>query len=165
MNFLSVEEELLYHKINEPLFEAKDGHRTASAFVVNPEGDKVLMIYHLKYDSWGWMGGHVQEGESFLQASMRELNEESGLSIRSPLSEMPILVGKMRAFDHYHYDCAFVFVASEDDALIENKKETKGIAWLEVSKLDEMVGEKHMLIIYHKILERIYKSGLLRTNR
>ena len=34
-------------------------HMTASAWVVNPARDRVLMIYHRLYDSWAWTGGHA----------------------------------------------------------------------------------------------------------
>ena len=34
-------------------------HMTASAWVVNPARDKVLMVYHKIYDSWSWTGGHA----------------------------------------------------------------------------------------------------------
>ena len=29
-------------------------HMTASAWVVNPQRSKVLMVYHRLYDSWSW---------------------------------------------------------------------------------------------------------------
>ena len=38
------------------------GHFTASAWVVNQEKTKVLMIYHNIYQSWAWTGGHA-DGE------------------------------------------------------------------------------------------------------
>lgn len=36
-------------------------HFTASAWVVNPGRDKVLMAYHNIYHSWSWLGGHADE--------------------------------------------------------------------------------------------------------
>lgn len=33
-------------------------HLTSSAFVLNPEKTKTLMVYHNIYDSWSWTGGH-----------------------------------------------------------------------------------------------------------
>ena len=38
-------------------------HFTASAWVVNPARNKVLMIYHNIYNSWSWTGGHA-DGET-----------------------------------------------------------------------------------------------------
>jgi len=34
-------------------------HMTASAWVVNHDQTKVLMIYHNIYNSWSWLGGHA----------------------------------------------------------------------------------------------------------
>lgn len=32
-------------------------HMTASAWVVNKDRSKVLMVYHNIYNSWSWLGG------------------------------------------------------------------------------------------------------------
>ena len=40
-------------------------HFTASAWVLNPSKDKVLMLYHNIYQSWSWSGGHA-DGEGDL---------------------------------------------------------------------------------------------------
>ena len=34
-------------------------HLTASAWVVSPDRQQVLMVYHNLYNSWSWMGGHA----------------------------------------------------------------------------------------------------------
>ena len=34
-------------------------HMTASAWVVNKDRSRVLMVYHNIYDSWSWLGGHA----------------------------------------------------------------------------------------------------------
>ena len=50
-------------------------HLTASAWVVNPGRDRVLMAYHNLYGSWAWLGGHA-DGDSDLRAVA--LREEIG---------------------------------------------------------------------------------------
>lgn len=44
---------------NSNAFERSNliAHMTASAWVVNPARDKVLMVYHKIYDSWSWTAG------------------------------------------------------------------------------------------------------------
>ena len=42
-------------------------HLTASAWVVNPRRDRVLMAYHNLYGSWAWLGGHA-DGDADLAA-------------------------------------------------------------------------------------------------
>ena len=50
------------------------------------DGDKVLVIDRQKTDWPGitFLGGHVEEGESFTEAVIREIMEETGLKIYSP---------------------------------------------------------------------------------
>ena len=60
-------------------------HLTASAWVVSPDREKVLMAYHALYDSWAWLGGHA-DGMTDLQAvAEKEVREESGLTALKPL--------------------------------------------------------------------------------
>ena len=47
-------------------------HMTASAWVVNPARDKVLMVYHRIYDSWSWTGGHADGETDLLAVALRE---------------------------------------------------------------------------------------------
>ena len=46
---------------NENAFSRENtvAHITASAWVVNKDRSKVLMVYHNIYNSWSWLGGHA----------------------------------------------------------------------------------------------------------
>lgn len=50
------------------------------------DGDRVLVQNRQKDDWRGWVlpGGHVEPGEAFVDAVIREIWEETGLTIRSP---------------------------------------------------------------------------------
>lgn len=50
------------------------------------DGDKLLLQNRLKKDWQGhaFPGGHVEEGESFVDSVIREVKEETGLDIRNP---------------------------------------------------------------------------------
>ena len=54
-------------------------HMTASAWVVNPARDRVLMVYHKIYDSWSWTGGHADGDEDLPAVALREVREETGV--------------------------------------------------------------------------------------
>lgn len=45
------------------------GHITGSAFILNKEMDKALLILHGKYNKWVSPGGHVDEGETAFGSS------------------------------------------------------------------------------------------------
>lgn len=46
-------------------------HFTASAWIVNREHTKVLMVYHNIYDSWSWTGGHADGEQDLLSVAVR----------------------------------------------------------------------------------------------
>ena len=48
-------------------------HFTASAWVVSPHRDQVLLAYHNLYDSWAWLGGHADGERDLLSVAMREV--------------------------------------------------------------------------------------------
>lgn len=48
-------------------------HFTASAWVVNHDRSKVLLIHHNIYNAWTWTGGHADGEENLLQTALREV--------------------------------------------------------------------------------------------
>ena len=54
-----------------------EGHITASGLVIH--GDRVLLILHPYIKKWFQPGGHIDEGESPIEAAIREVYEETGL--------------------------------------------------------------------------------------
>ena len=62
-------------------------HLTASAWVVSPDRQQVLMAYHNLYDSWAWLGGHADGERDLLAVALREVREESGLTEVRPVSD------------------------------------------------------------------------------
>ncbi len=56
-------------------------HFCASAFVINPENKKILLVKHGDYDKWVQPGGHIEENETPEEAATREVYEETGIKI------------------------------------------------------------------------------------
>ena len=95
------------------------GHLTASAFVLSPEGSRLLLVRHSKLGFWVQPGGHVDPGDGdVLAAARREVAEESGLT-----GLVPVLPGifdvDVHAFPaagdepaHAHLDVRFLFRAA-----------------------------------------------------
>ena len=57
----------------------KVAHITASAWVVNRDRRKVLLVYHNIYNSWSWLGGHADGETDLLAVALREVKEEAGI--------------------------------------------------------------------------------------
>lgn len=61
-------------------------HRVAAVFVFNPAGELYIQVHH-KDGKWDHsVGGHVQKGEKYAQAAVREAKEELGIT--QPLTEI-----------------------------------------------------------------------------
>lgn len=70
--------------------DAAPGHLTASALVLSPDRERVLLIEHRAFGAWIQPGGHLDgpaEGppESPLATALRELAEEAGVVDVEPL--------------------------------------------------------------------------------
>lgn len=62
--------------------ENEFGHFTASAFVVNKDRTKMLVVYHNIFDAWIFPGGHADGEEDLLSVAIREVEEETGLKTK-----------------------------------------------------------------------------------
>ncbi|MFA6958836.1 MAG: NUDIX hydrolase [Thermoanaerobaculia bacterium] len=118
------------------------GHVTASAFVVDPEGSRLLLHHHRRLDRWLQMGGHVDSGESVIDAALREAREESGLEAIALPARAPfdidvhaIPAGKGEP-PHLHFDVRFIVRAANPASIRIAPAESNDLRWFE---LDEAI--------------------------
>lgn len=114
-------------------------HMTASAWVVNPARDKVLMVYHRIYDSWSWTGGHADGETDLLAVALREVREETGVRHLRPVSERIYSLEtltvdgheKRGAYvsSHLHLNVTYLIEADEHDTLQVCEAENSGVRW------------------------------------
>lgn len=68
-------------------------HLTASAIVTDAPGEHVALVWHLKGRFWVQPGGHLENGETGLEAAARrEVAEEIGLSGLDRVGEGPAML-------------------------------------------------------------------------
>ena len=121
------------------LRENRIAHMTASAWVVNPKRDRVLMVYHKIYDSWSWTGGHADGETDLLSVALREVTEETGVTHVRPVSgeifSMETLTvdghEKRGAYvpSHLHLNVTYLLEADDRSPLRICEDENKGVAW------------------------------------
>ena len=114
-------------------------HMTASAWVVNPLRDKVLMVYHRIYDSWSWTGGHADGEEDLLAVALREVTEETGVTHVRPVSkdifslETLTVDGHEKRGEyvpsHLHLNLTYLLEADDTEVLRVCEDENKGVDW------------------------------------
>lgn len=146
-------------------------HLTASAWVVSPDRQQVLMVYHNIYNSWSWMGGHADGSRDLLDVARREVTEESGLKELTLLSpelfslEVLTVDGHIKrgsyVSSHLHLNVTYLFEADPAQSLSVKPDENSGVAWFPVTELDKHVTEPWFLKwIYAKLADKVLQSGL-----
>ena len=112
------------------------GHFTVSCWVLNQSHDKVLMCYHKIYNSWCWLGGHVDGQKDFKKVALKEFQEESGLKHVQFLKDDPFSIEVLTVnghikngvyvSSHLHYNITYLMEADDQERLIIKEDENKG---------------------------------------
>lgn len=115
------------------------GHFSASAFVVNKDRTKMLVVYHIINDGWVCPGGHADGEIDLLSVAVREVEEETGLKakvldenifdINANYVKDHMKRGKFVS-SHIHYDVIYLLEADDTLPLIYREDESKGVKWI-----------------------------------
>ena len=140
-------------------------HFTASAWVINPSENKLLMIYHNIYKSWAWTGGHADGEENLLSVAIREVQEETGITKVVPVTdhifslEIITVDGHMKKgkyiSSHLHLNITFLLKALEDEKLITKPDENSGVKWMGIEEAVSASNEPWMQEIYRKLNRKL----------
>lgn len=140
-------------------------HFTASAWVVNPERTKTLMVYHNIYKSWSWIGGHADGEHDLALVAAKELAEETGLE-NAQLAHTGLLSCEVLTVDghrkrdayvpsHLHLNATYLFEADESAALRVAPDENSGVRWLTFDEALAASTEPWMVEhVYRKLIAR-----------
>ena len=141
-------------------------HMTASAWVVNRERTKVVMVYHRIYDSWSWTGGHADGDEDLLAVALRECREETGLRNVRAVSE-DIFSLEVLTVDghekhgryvpsHLHLNVTYLLEADENEELRACEEENSGVGWFTLEEALAASTEPWFVErIYRKLNEKL----------
>lgn len=144
--------------------ENEVAHLTSSGFIVNKNRDKVLMIHHNIYNSWGWTGGHADGDSDLLEVAIKEAKEETGITNVRPIIDdiccIDILTvkghikkGKYVA-PHLHLSVAYVLEADEAEEVKVKEDENSGVKWVDIDRVLELTDEEHMKDVYSKLINK-----------
>ncbi|MCA6075361.1 NUDIX hydrolase [Fulvivirga sedimenti] len=123
-----------------------EGHVTGSAWIINPEGTKCLLVHHKKLNRWLQPGGHADGNPDIFDVSKQEAREETGLEnldSDGDIFDIDVHLIPARKSDpaHFHYDVRFKFTASTTDS-IQISVESNAVRWISLDELDEYAGDE-----------------------
>ena len=115
------------------------GHFTASAWLVDRAGERVLLTHHRKLDRWLQLGGHADGERDFARVALTEAEEESGLTDLTVAPEIFDLdaheIPEHKGVPaHIHYDVRFIVRAGENEAFVVSD-ESHALAWRAIATL------------------------------
>jgi 8-oxo-dGTP pyrophosphatase MutT (NUDIX family) len=109
------------------------GHVTGSAWVVNLDASRVVLVHHAKLNRWVQPGGHCDGETDVLAVALREAQEETGLAV-IPLQDgifdidVHLIPEYWNTPEHWHYDVRFLLHA-DDRVPPQVSSESHAVRW------------------------------------
>ncbi|XOB46459.1 MAG: NUDIX hydrolase [Candidatus Nealsonbacteria bacterium] len=143
-------------------------HFTASALIFN-ERNEVLLLKHKKLGVWLYPGGHIAENETPDETLLREVKEETGLSVEI-LSNRDQSLGNKNVevlynpyailcefipasgSPHYHIDMIYLGLVNGRRKLQLNDKESEDIGWFSLDEIDKLPLFPNFRVLLKKVL-------------
>ena len=139
--------------------ELEKGHITASAFLLNPTKDKILLTHHKKLNMWLQPGGHADGNSDVHAVAFQEAEEESGLKGLEILDRMILdidihdIPARKTEPAHKHYDLRLIIHSPKSEDYIVSD-ESHDLTWAELSTLEKWTTEESILRMRDKFLKQ-----------
>ena len=134
------------------------GHITGSAWVVNPDRTKVLLLHHKKLNRWLQPGGHADGDKNVLKVAVRELEEETGVTkvnqLMNRIFDLDIhpIPARKDFQEHLHYDVRFCFETEESHKIVASD-ESFDVRWMSWEELKSISADKSLFRMMEKAMK------------
>ena len=124
------------------------GHFTSSAWVLNKDKTKVLLVYHNTYEGYVFPGGHLDGETDSISVAIREVEEETGVKAKQLSEEIfsiwihavsaHIKRGKFVS-SHLHLDIDYLLEADEKQPLKIKPDENQNVIWADINEIGKSI--------------------------
>lgn len=132
--------------------------KKSGIFIYDKNRDSLLLVQS-KGNLWGLPKGTLQDNENFKDCAIREVKEETGLTVLPEELSDPIVINNKVEY--------FYLERSTEDVNVQNhlkyeKNDATGISWIKIKCLERLIlnGEiklnSHCKIMCKKILRKVF---------
>jgi 8-oxo-dGTP pyrophosphatase MutT (NUDIX family) len=116
--------------------------------ISNSKPTKVVMLFRVENDDWSFPKGHVESGETFEEAALREVEEETGL-IGTIISKLPILEYNHASEKHVNVHMYAMKCSEEDNFKLEHKRDK--VVWVPLAEVSKKLTYENLSSYFSKI--------------
>lgn len=135
--------------------KSSEAHFTASAWIVNPNNHKVLLLHHKKLNKWLQAGGHADSNTDLEQVSRKEAEEETALKnlklAQDGIFDLDIHV--IPTYQdipaHEHFDVRFIYFYDQSEQININS-ESNDFVWVNLKEIAQLSKEVSILRMVEK---------------
>jgi 8-oxo-dGTP pyrophosphatase MutT (NUDIX family) len=139
-----------------------EGHITASAWVINEDNSKVLLLLHKKLNRWLQLGGHADGETDVTKVALKEAEEESGIEGMKLYNQsiFDIDIHTIPPYkdipEHLHYDIRFLVKAPHQEFIKNN--ESIALEWFSQDEKTFPTKTASMMRMFYKWKEKFPTS-------
>ncbi len=125
----------------------------AGAIILSNENkNNIALLYRGKQKDWSFPKGHIDAGEEPTQAMIREIKEETGLSIKilTSLNDLSYTSSTGEIVSTKMF-----LVQSEDDSTLKNESDNDSIEWVSYTDVISKLSYDNLREYYTNILPTI----------
>ncbi|MEK6780566.1 MAG: NUDIX hydrolase [Bacteroidota bacterium] len=129
------------------------GHITGSAWIINADKTKVLLVHHAKLNKWLQPGGHADGDDNVLRVAEEETGLKQLTVIGEQIYDLDIhLIPTRKDFpQHFHYDIRFLVQADEKERIVVSE-ESHDVKWIPLLSLETYNSEPSIIRMKQKLL-------------
>lgn len=126
----------------------KNIQKAGAIILSNDDNNKIALLYRGKQKDWSFPKGHAEEGESSTETMIREIKEETGLSV--------IILRELPDSRYTHPDGSNILtkmflVRSIDDSTLKTEYDSDSIEWVPIDKVPSRLSYGNLKEYFEKV--------------